>query len=161
MPSATNPCQNLDFSISLAAITKDILSFVEEAEKSDTCLNLNVALEMLQDKVYSNEQESEHLQKLDDDICNLALTIPSPILTFGTGIAIQQGQAIKHRLDGIKVPHPSSQEHPSRWKLVLKRFNSLLESRIRNLQVLRGAVTSVVGYQKRRMELQFVNIAIS
>lgn len=137
--------KNTDFSTSLSTITKDISSFISQ---SSSASNPAAALETLQDKVYSTEWESETLQTSSNDL----------------DAAIQQGQAIKHRLDDLRAAELTSQwslKHPSRWKFVMERFSKVLESRIRNLQVLRGAVASVIRYQKRRMELQILDAAIS
>jgi len=81
---------------------------------------------------------------------------------------LQQGQAILDRLNGVSeairdtkhASHPTL-KHPERWKTTLERLASLLELRLRNLQVLRGAVSSVVRYQKRHIELQVMNVGLS
>jgi hypothetical protein len=131
---------------------------------------MSTTLEALQDKVHSTDWESETLEKLRSELGSPVLCLPFSFTDHPSrkDTSVQHGQAIECRLNEtlklIRDPDhvlQSTLKHPARWKTVLERFAFLLQKRVKNLQVLQGAAASVARCQKRRMELEVMNLALS
>jgi hypothetical protein len=82
--------------------------------------------------------------------------------------AIQEGQSIKSSLDDVVSRTASLQQdfsphlkHPSRWNALLGRYTALLASRLQNLEELAAAVPLIEAYQRRKVELEVLKMALT
>lgn len=88
-----------------------------------------------------------------------------PSLNFQIDEAIQRGQSIKSDLDTLVTSQEESStidlKHPSRWKTLLERYGTLLDSRLQNLEELAVAIPLIEAYQRRKMELEVLRMALA
>lgn len=82
--------------------------------------------------------------------------------------AIQQGQSIKATLDDVVSRTASLQpefsphlRYLSRWNALLERYYALLTSRLQNLEELAAAVPLIEAYQRRKIELEVLKMALT
>ncbi|PVG03666.1 hypothetical protein CPB86DRAFT_822196 [Serendipita vermifera] len=111
-------------------------------------------LDTLRDMVHSHEWNPKVFDRLKEDIA----------------AAVIEGKALKKSLETLKrSPEaknaPTSTDKPTlkseRWTIFFEKCNTLLETRLSNLQNLLRLVPVVQEHQKRRIELSVMNIALS
>jgi hypothetical protein len=123
--------------------------------------------EALQDKVHSVDVDLEVYSLISKELGEPRfICLGKSLLCIDE--AIQRGQSIKSTLDDVVSRTASLQPKlsphlrcPSRWNTLLERYTALLTSRLQNLEELAAAVPLIEAYQRRKIELEVLKMALA
>jgi hypothetical protein len=123
--------------------------------------------EALQDKVHSMDVDLETYSSISKELGEpWSMRLRKSLLCVDE--AIHQAQSIKATLDDVVSRTSNLQQessprlkYPSRWSSLLERYTALLASRLQNLEELAAAVPLIEAYQRRKIELEVLKIALA